>query len=546
MYDAQYPAVFDQSNANFTITPPTPVINLLAPLGGEQWGIGTYQTIFWSSNNIANLKIEYSPDSGLTWDVIDPLVPANLGTYTWLVDAIPSSNTFIKISDASNISVNDISANTIEIYMPNSFVDLLFPNSGEQLSAGINTSITWNAQSVNFVNIEFTVNNGNSWQLIANNIDASLGIYNWNVPNIISNTVKIRIRDNNNITIYDQSAGVFSIIQPSISFTGFPSGANFDLLSFLNLQWNSTGLLNQLLRLEYSTNNGINWVTFASGIPNTGAYNWLINCPPALNCKIRISVENNNSIADITSGSIQINPIGPSIVVLTPTGGENISAGIVYPIMWNSYGVNYVRLEYSLNGDTIYQLITPFTPANLGVFYWNVPANLNASNCNIRISNAANTNLSVQTSSPFNIQTGQLYMITSNFTSILTAGTNFQILWSQVATSPYVNLDYSTDSSTWTSIIAGYNNSGSYNWSVPYVNADSVWIRVQDFANNLIFDVNDMRQIIVITDSLLELSNPPNGTYILGGSNYTINWNTYGIDFVDLEYSTDNIVIFSF
>lgn len=537
--DAQYPAVNDQSNASFTISPPTPVINLIAPNGGEQWGIGTYQTILWNSNNIANVKIELSNDSGITWVIIDPLVPANAGSYNWLVSGNSSLNTLIRVSDAANISVNDVSSNVFETFIPTAFVDLIFPNGGEQLATELSTIITWNSQSINSLIIEYSINNGISWQTIANNVDASLGQYNWITPNIVSNSVKIRIRDINNVAMFDQSAVYFSIIEPSIAFSSFPAGANFDLLSNLTLYWTTSGITNQPLRLEYSINNGNNWVTMAGGINNIGVYNWLINCPPSSSCMFKISLENNSNIFDITQGFITVNPVGPTIVISSPSGGENISSGSIYPITWSSYGINYVRLEYSLNGDTIFQLITPFTAANTGLYNWNVPANINATNCNIRISNAANTSLSVQTSSGFSIQSGQFYMISSNFTSILFAGDTLDILWSETYTSPYVNLDYSVDSVSWNTIESGYTNSGSYSWSIPFINADSVWIRVQDYYNNSIFDINDMHQTIVISDSLLELIGPADGSVLLGGDSYAVSWNSQGINNVDIEFSDD-------
>jgi photosystem II stability/assembly factor-like uncharacterized protein len=538
--DAQFPAVTDQSNTAFTITPPTPTISLLSPNGLEQWGIGTNQTILWNSNNIVNVKIEYSTDSGITWNIINPLVQANLGNYTWLVDAIPSTNALIKVSDAANITVNDLSNNVFEFYTPSTFIDLLYPNGSDQIAAGINTDITWNAQGINNITIEYSINNGVSWHLIATGVLASTGFYSWNVPNLFSNFTKIRIRDEGNVALYDQSALFFSIIEPSISFSIFPAGATFGLFTNFVLYWTSVGVSNQLLKLEYSINNGTNWVTFATGVANTGSYTWSINCAPNSLCLFKISLENALAINDITIGGINVISSGPSIVVLTPLPQEILSAGSIYPIKWNSYGINYVRIEYSLNGDTIYQLITPFTPASSGLFNWNVPANINATNCNIRISNAANTNLFAQTPSSFNIQIGQFYMINGNFNSILLAGDNYQINWSQISTSNYVNLDYSLDSLNWNSITANYPNTGNYTWTVPYINADSVWFRVQDYSNLGIFDVNDVPQNILINDSSLTLNNPLDGAIILIGTTISITWNALGLNFIDIDFSNDN------
>jgi photosystem II stability/assembly factor-like uncharacterized protein len=538
--DALFPTITDQSNSAFTITPPTPNISLISPNGSEQWGIGTNQTITWNSNNIANVKIEYSVDSGVTWIIINSLVQANLGNFTWLVNAVPSNNTLIRVADAANISVNDVSNNVLELYTPTTFIDLLYPNGGEQIAAGINSNITWNAIGISNIAIEYSINNGVSWQLIETGVLASTGTYSWNVPNWFSNSVKIRIRDVGNASMNDQSAVFFSIIEPSISFSSFPVGATFDLFTNFNLYWTSIGISTQLLKLEYSVNNGTNWVTFATGVANTGSYNWSINCPPNSLCIFKVSVENAPAINDISIGGINVISTGPVILILTPLPQEYIGAGSTYPITWNSYGINYVRIEYSLNGDTIYQLITPFTPASNGFFNWSVPPNINASNCNIRISNAANTNLFAITGNPFNIETGSLFVSSGNTNGILFSGDTYQLNWISSSISNYVNIDFSVDSINWETIAHNYPNIGNYSWTVPYINEDSVWFRVQDNINTSKFDINDAPQNIMILDSNLTLNNPIDGDVILIGSTISITWNATGINFIDIDFSNDN------
>lgn len=536
--DAQFTSVTDQSNTNFTITAPTPVINLISPNGGEQWAIGTNQTIFWNSSNIANVKIEYTLN-GTSWNVISYSQPASDNSYTWFVNASPTNTGKIRVSNAANTAVFDTSNAPFEIYIPSALLDLLSPNGGEQFFSGINTTITWNAQAVGVVTLEYSVNNGASWQLIESGIQASAGSYVWSVPNLLSSNTKVRIRDESNANLIDQSASFFSINQPSISFDAFPSGSTFTLYSSLNVLWSSIGLNDQLIKLEYSINNGLNWVTIASGLQNSGSYNWSINCAPNPSCKLKISLENQPLLFDTTAGSIAVISTGPAINILTPTQ-QIISAGNIFPITWNSYGINYVRIEFSINGDTIYQLITPFTTASSGVYNWQVPANLNANNCNIRIYNAANTNLFAQTQFSFSIQNGNFYVISGNANSNLLSGQNEQILWQSTATSAYVNIDYSADSINWMPIENNYLNTGNYNWSVPYINADSLWYRIQDANNPAYFDINDQPQKIILIDSILELTDTIGGTLILSGSDYLISWNAIGLNLIDIEYSADN------
>ena len=54
-----------------------------------------------------------------------------------------------------------------------------------------------------------------------------------------------------------------------------------------NIHWDYGGTTN-FVRLEYSTNNGNNWITIENSIMNTGNYNWKVPNTPSTNCLLRI------------------------------------------------------------------------------------------------------------------------------------------------------------------------------------------------------------------------------------------------------------------
>jgi hypothetical protein len=79
------PAVFDTSDANFTIAAGT--ITVTSPNGGETWYTGDSNNITWDSSHVAgNVKISVSRDGGSTWSVITPTggIP-NTNSYSWAV-----------------------------------------------------------------------------------------------------------------------------------------------------------------------------------------------------------------------------------------------------------------------------------------------------------------------------------------------------------------------------------------------------------------------------------------------------------------------------
>jgi hypothetical protein len=101
------------------------------------------------------------------------------------------------------------------------------------------------------------------------------------------------------------------------------------------------------------------------------------------------------SEGDETGGSFTIDnveltgaPLPSSILLLAPNGGENLVAGQVFDIRWQTTGtINSVNLEYSLNNGAQWTPIA--TAANSGVFVWEIP-DANSPNCLVRAGNAAN------------------------------------------------------------------------------------------------------------------------------------------------------------
>ena len=85
------------------------------------------------------------------------------------------------------------------------------PNGGESWSGGNSRAITWASSNVSNVKLEYTLNNGTSWTVIASSVAASTGSYTWAVPNTASTQARVRATDALNGTPVDTSDGVFTI-----------------------------------------------------------------------------------------------------------------------------------------------------------------------------------------------------------------------------------------------------------------------------------------------------------------------------------------------
>ncbi len=84
-------------------------ITVTAPNGGENWTVGASKNITWTSTgSIANVKIEYSTNSGTNWTTVVAST-TNSGTYAWTVPNTASTTCRVRVSDAAASATNDIS-----------------------------------------------------------------------------------------------------------------------------------------------------------------------------------------------------------------------------------------------------------------------------------------------------------------------------------------------------------------------------------------------------------------------------------------------------
>jgi len=111
-------------NGTFTIpagpdtTPPT--VTVTSPNGGENWTVGTSQTITWTASDdvgVTSIDIYYSTNGGATYHTI-ATGEANDGAYTWTVPNTPSTTCRVKVvaHDAAGNTGEDVSDGNFIIY----------------------------------------------------------------------------------------------------------------------------------------------------------------------------------------------------------------------------------------------------------------------------------------------------------------------------------------------------------------------------------------------------------------------------------------------
>ncbi len=183
-------------------------IQVLDPNGGEVIIAGSMYYILWNSQNIIDVKIEYSTDNGVSWlSVVDSMT--STGIYEWIVPQELTSQGRIKISDLSNQNIFDISDGPFTV-QSSKVINVIKPNGGEILEGGNSYEINWSSNDVEDVKIEYSINNGASWDIVIESTQKT-GAYLWNVPNILSTQGRVKISDVTTPSIYDVSDNTFHI-----------------------------------------------------------------------------------------------------------------------------------------------------------------------------------------------------------------------------------------------------------------------------------------------------------------------------------------------
>ncbi len=93
--------VFDQSQP-FAIG--EPVLQLLAPNGGERWTVGSRQQIRWYSDFVNRIRIDYSTDGGQSWRTVRLTYDATAQSYEWVVPNTPTDQALVRLQNRGNPS----------------------------------------------------------------------------------------------------------------------------------------------------------------------------------------------------------------------------------------------------------------------------------------------------------------------------------------------------------------------------------------------------------------------------------------------------------
>ncbi|NIN35054.1 MAG: hypothetical protein GTO60_08175, partial [Gammaproteobacteria bacterium] len=162
----------------------------------------------------------------------------------------------------------------------------------------------------------------------------------------------VRIKGSTDAIIPDTSDAVFSIVSPAnpiLTVTHPDGGETLVVGNTYEITWSSYGTVGEIT-IEYSVDSGTNWTEIIASTENDGSFDWVVPDTPADTCLVRVS-EIDGDPVDTSDGVFTIAaPSSDYIIVISPNGGEVLTAGTSFDITWGSSGdIQNVTIEYSID-----------------------------------------------------------------------------------------------------------------------------------------------------------------------------------------------------
>jgi photosystem II stability/assembly factor-like uncharacterized protein len=198
-------------------------------------------------------------------------------------------------------------------------ITIIKPNGTQTWPVGSTKEIKWTTTgSVGNLRVEYSINGGASWILIDNSTTND-GILSWIIPNTPSLNCLVKLSSVDDPSISDTSDLPFVIYDPgvpaSITVISPNGGESWGVGTTQMITWTTSGLSDHV-KIEYSTNNGINWAPVENHTQNDGIRPWVIPDEPSSHCKIKVSSYIDSKIFDVSDSTFTIKSEGvPELLI---------------------------------------------------------------------------------------------------------------------------------------------------------------------------------------------------------------------------------------
>ena len=353
------------------------------------------------------------------------------------------------------------------------------------------------------------------------------------------------IREDRDVAWYEVVGTVFQNITIDAPAPGDSLLAN----SMFEIGWTSTGSIAST-RIEFSADAGTTWSDIIATVPNNGSYAWGVPDTSSALSLIRISDADDNAPSETLSGPFTIfreSELPQSITLLTPHAGQELNVDSTFVITWTTAGaIDSVGIDFSSDNGGAWTALVASTP-NDGQYSWTIP-DAESDSSLIRIYDVADGS-PADTSDLFTVlrfvPPPTVTLLSPNGGEELFVDSTFTITWSSTGEPPVVRIEFSDDDGvTWSDVVSGAENTGSFDWTVPNSETTTGLIRISEpqqgaeDVSDSTFSVIDLAQFLPVINAFSPFAGPPGTEVSITGTNlldvFQVTFNGVAADFVSV------------
>ncbi len=348
-----------------------PSLELLQPVGGELWRTGQARPLLWQGERPTQVYVDFSTNGGADWTQIAGPLDTDDGGMVWTVPSVTSTTCRVRVRDAANAALYDISPANFTVYEA-PVITVEQPDGGEHWQVDDTHTIRWTTIAVAALDIAYSTDNGGSWNSVAGSIPAVSGSYDWRLPLTPSTQCLVRLTDSSDPSTFDVSDAVFTLTPiPAVELISPNGGERWQVGTLQRVRWHSAAVDSIMLRL--SGDGGRTWEFLTREDADAGEWFWTIPARVSDQCLLQIQAAHDGSLMDESDKEFSIIP-EPFIQLLAPVGGERWEMGTTQTVRWTSAGISAVDVDYTTDNGQHWTTAAVNVPAGPGRYDWDIPA----------------------------------------------------------------------------------------------------------------------------------------------------------------------------